>query len=1485
MKLTFTRFLLITLGLSLSLSLFGQSPGSNDVILQGFYWNTNPGDVSIDEGVWWDTLAAVAPQISESGFKTVWTPPANKGFAGTFDMGYGVYDYYDFGSYDQKGTVRTRHGNAAELQSMIDIMHQNGLKVMGDIVLNHRAGAEETQPEDCDHNNDGLEDRFTKFRPASGRAPMNAEDFHPTSIHCDLFDPYHNRIFFEDLCYFENLDQVLNPNAPNNGWYFGPHNLGKAGDSLIVWGRYLLDEMGFDELRLDAVKHIEPGFLAPFLVELQDGDQPFAVGELFDGDLGTLKGYHDDVEGFVSNFGTGSKDASIAIFDFNLRFALRDMCNNTGGGFDMWNLNSSGLRFNPAGGIPGEDIVTFVENHDFDRIGYVLANCNDADVVAQEGNTCLKFSTDSGHDPVVFDKHLGYSYIMAAEGRPSVFWKDWFWFGLGEEIEWQMALRSAMSSGGSAPIQNLNPFFLIGNGGDLFVLNRYGNAGQGGLVLAMNDNASSEASAFVNTPFSDTELKDYSDAFMFFQTTAFNDSRAFIKASARNYAWYAPTGHYPQPPGETPTAFDLGSHEGAKLHFVALRAADASQLLVNGAPIEPGDQLAVLPMGSSNAVGLGRIGQSFEWDGVHDMIIEVLGGGNTAEAKGGLLNGEGFRLAVFDKSTGTTEIAGILDFAPNGTNFTFTPRRPNSRGGAFNISTTHSNASYQVGGISLITGFDTRELECVASTAAAGVYDNWQSGDNDGSGFGNWTLSSSGSAGHFTASSAGNGDGDDNSDGDIDDAGRAWGMFANSGGLSEAFRPLNQPLATGETFSIHMDNGFVNGSVGFGLQNSSGENLIEFFFTGGNSNYTLKDASGDINTGLSYTDEGLLFELTLTGTSTYEATISRLTDGSSTSFNGNLMSPVGGQEIARLRLFNVDAGFDAPANLYFNNLQICRLPDCLIASVSAGTQTTCDPANNTYEQEVVVTFNSTPTGGSLSLNGVTEPLNISGGTQTITLTGLVSDGQAVDVTVVLSGSEGCTVESAALFTAPADCQLPSIECPENINVSTDAGLCTALVNYNEPIGTDNLPGANTQRTSGLGSGSNFPLGTTIETYEVTDAAGNTDECSFTITVVDNELPVANCRNTTVDLSPDGSYTLQESDVLDNLNSSDNCEITNINFPAATYTCEDEGMSFTVPLTASDAAGNMDGCDANITVELSGALPPGWTTADIGQVTLGNAYEYDPCLAGGSQFTITGSGNNATSSTTDNVAFASQTICGDGMITAKIESISPNGYGGLMLRETTANGAKQVSIFSNLTNILRHEVRYTSNGPKQASSFYKPNPFWLRLQRQGPWIFAYYSTTGNSFQFVHAVNVSMQSCVEIGLASFTYLPNAQTEAVFSNVSIIGGNGVFAIDEDGMHTINRMPPKEPLNLSTSIPLNLTVYPNPSKDAFTLAFQQPLRQDTEAQLLSTFGEVIQSRILEPGTVDVQWNTEMLPTGTYWLHMQQSNGTPITKRIVVVK
>src|SRR5205814_2058167 len=64
--------------------------------------------------------------------------------------------------------------------------------------------------------------------------------------------------------------------------------------------------------------------------------------------------------------------------------------------------------------------------------------------------------------------------------------------------------------------------------------------------------------------------------------------------------------------------------------------------------------------------------------------------------------------------------------------------------------------------------------------------------------------------------------------------------------------------------------------------------------------------------------------------------------------------------------------------------------------------------------------------------------------------------------------------------------------------------------YTAPVGTDNCPGSTTIQTAGLASGATFPVGTTINSFKVTDAAGNHTECSFNVVVTDNEKPKPNC---------------------------------------------------------------------------------------------------------------------------------------------------------------------------------------------------------------------------------------------------------------------------------------------------------------------------------------------------------------------------------------
>lgn len=84
------------------------------------------------------------------GITDVWMPPAYKGYQGKDDVGYGVYDMYDLGEFDQKGSVPTKYGTKDEYLAAIKALHANGVRVIGDLVMNHRMGADATEELEAD---------------------------------------------------------------------------------------------------------------------------------------------------------------------------------------------------------------------------------------------------------------------------------------------------------------------------------------------------------------------------------------------------------------------------------------------------------------------------------------------------------------------------------------------------------------------------------------------------------------------------------------------------------------------------------------------------------------------------------------------------------------------------------------------------------------------------------------------------------------------------------------------------------------------------------------------------------------------------------------------------------------------------------------------------------------------------------------------------------------------------------------------------------------------------------------------------------------------------------------------------------------------------------------------------------------------------------------------------------------------------------------
>lgn len=128
------------------------------------------------------------------------------------------------------------------------------------------------------------------------------------------------------------------------------------------------------------------------------------------------------------------------------------------------------------------------------------------------------------------------------------------------------------------------------------------------------------------------------------------------------------------------------------------------------------------------------------------------------------------------------------------------------------------------------------------------------------------------------------------------------------------------------------------------------------------------------------------------------------------------------------------------------------------------------------------------------------------------------------VTWMVTDVHGHTTTCPQVITV-VDAELPVITCPANMSITANYDNCSAIVTWAPATAGDNC-GIDTLYAD-HNSGDTLMLGTTTVTYTVTDESGNTNTCSFDITV-SNSLMVSVVNATDLNCNGDMSGAIDVS---------------------------------------------------------------------------------------------------------------------------------------------------------------------------------------------------------------------------------------------------------------------------------------------------------------------------------------------------------------------
>ena len=327
----------------------------NGVMMQYFHWYT-PADGSL-----WRQLTEEAGKLAQAGFTAVWLPPAYKGAGGGNDVGYAVYDHFDLGEFDQKGSVRTKYGTRDEYLHAIRAAQEAGLQVYADIVLNHKLGGDQEEefratPYNPNDRNEVIGEERTIKAWTHFTFPGRNRKYSELVWHWWHFNAAdHNALDADTRAVYlfdgKRFDDGVDRGLGNFDYLLGCNldiNSEDVQKELLHWGEWYLDTTGIDGFRFDAVKHVRSTFFLDWLKHMQAySDRPlFAVGEYWSGETPALKSF------------LKATDDHMMLFDVNLHYNF-SRAGKGGKHYDLRIIFDNTLvKDHP------DQAVTLVKNHD-----------------------------------------------------------------------------------------------------------------------------------------------------------------------------------------------------------------------------------------------------------------------------------------------------------------------------------------------------------------------------------------------------------------------------------------------------------------------------------------------------------------------------------------------------------------------------------------------------------------------------------------------------------------------------------------------------------------------------------------------------------------------------------------------------------------------------------------------------------------------------------------------------------------------------------------------------------------------------------------------------------------------------------------------------------------------------------------------------------------------------------------------------------------